>query len=100
MAVPNQRDPDLTVVVNGLLADVDETKKTLIARWGRIPNVTADPTSPPDGAVWLRSDREQLRYRTNGATFFTPGYGPGPPPGVGSNGEWYTDTTNNRVYRS
>lgn len=65
-----------------------------------VPNVTTDPASPPDGAVWLRSDLGELRYRTNGATGFAGASGPGSPAGVGNNGEEYWDSTNKRLWRS
>lgn len=47
------------------LADL---KRLHISRWGRIPHLATDPTSPPDGSVWLRSDINQVRYRANGTT--------------------------------
>lgn len=94
------RDPDLIQVISKLQSDLDELTKNVIARSGRVPNVAVDPTAPPDGSVWVRSDLGEFRYRSNGTTRFTPGAGAGPPSGVGSNGEQYYDTTNKRLYLS
>ena len=63
------RDPDEIQYLKKLRSDLDELTATYISRWGRVPHVAADPASPPDGAVWTRSDLNQLRYRSNGVTY-------------------------------
>lgn len=69
MTVPNQRDPDLTQVVKGLMGGLADLKANVISRWGRVPHVAADPASPPDGAVWVRSDDLAARWQANGRTY-------------------------------
>jgi len=66
------RDGDLIQIVNDLRDGFADLKANVVSRWGRIPNVAADPTSPPDGAVWIRSDDLGLRWRSNGATKVSP----------------------------
>ena len=68
MTVPNQRDPDLVQIVEKGTDDLAALKANVISRWGRVPYLTADPTSPPDGSVWVRSDDGSLRWRSGGVT--------------------------------
>jgi hypothetical protein len=100
VTVPNQRDPDLTQIVRDLRKGVDDVKRNSISRWGRIPHLTVDPTSPPDGSEWIRDDLHELRYRANGTTGYTGANGSGAPSGTGAAGEFYSDTTNGRLYWS
>ena len=72
MTVPNQRDPDMVQTVKGLRQDLDAHRQTLISKWGRVPILTADPTSPPDGSIWSRSDTGELRYQSAGGTIALP----------------------------
>ena len=62
------RDPDSTQVIASLVDGLAALKANVISRWGRIPHVAADPTSPPDGSVWIRSDTGNLNWRANGTT--------------------------------
>lgn len=68
MPVPNQRDPDGIDIIRAARTGLDDLKKLVISRWGRVPHVAADPASPPDGAVWIRSDLRRFRFRANGLT--------------------------------
>jgi hypothetical protein len=98
--IPNQRDPDELQIIRKLRKDVADLKGTGISRWGRLPQLTADPAAPADGTAWIRSDLHELRMRSGGVTSYAGANGPGAPAGTGANGEWYTDTTAQRVYRS
>lgn len=62
------RDGDALQIIAKLRDDLDELTRTYISRWGRVPSVAADPASPPDGAVWIRSDTGVLSWRANGVT--------------------------------
>lgn len=70
MTVPNQRDPDLTVVVRNLRTDLAALTSTVIGRWGRIPHQTTDPATPANGSIWMRDDAPvSLRARDADATY-------------------------------
>ena len=60
-------DDDRTRIAE-LRADVAALQALQASRWGRVPHVATDPVSPPDGAVWLRSDTGQLSARISGTT--------------------------------
>lgn len=62
------RDPDMVQIISDLQDNLAALKANVISRWGRVPYVAADPASPPDGSMWIRSDTGALRYRTNGVT--------------------------------
>lgn len=72
MAITNQRDLDATQILGKVADDLDALKANVISRWGRIPHVTADEASPPNGSTWIRSDDKGLRYRGNGTTIAVP----------------------------
>lgn len=98
------KEPDVLVQLMGLLENRDLDLESYLldveSRLGRVPIVTADPTSPPDGSVWIRSDTAGVRYRSGGATRLLPRSGAGAPSGTGTNSEQYYDLTNNRQYVS
>lgn len=63
------RDGDIIEIVRSVRDELGNLKANVISRWGRIPHVSADPPSPPDGAVWVRSGDGGYRYRANGVTY-------------------------------
>ena len=70
MVVPNQRDPDQTTIIRQLRTELAALKSTVIGRWGRVPHLSADPASPPNGSLWIRDDAPStLKARTGGASF-------------------------------
>lgn len=62
------RDPDLVQVIDDLQRRLAALEANVVSRWGRVPHVAADPATPADGQVWIRSDDKGSRYRTNGTT--------------------------------
>jgi len=72
VTVQNQRDLDQIEIIRKLRQDLDELTNTVVGRWGRVPIVTADPTSPPDGTIWIRSDLNKIRFRSGGVTYSAP----------------------------
>ena len=70
MSVPNQRDPDQIEIIRSLLARVTQLEQTVTGRWGQIPHVSTDPTTPLNGAIWLRDDSPvNVRVRSGGTTY-------------------------------
>ena len=67
--MPAPRDADLVAIISGLQDDLAALKANVISRWGRVPYVGADPASPPDGSVWVRSDLATLAFRSGGTTY-------------------------------
>lgn len=66
MTVPNQRDPDSTQVLRAVRDGLADLKAMVISRWGRVPYMGADPVSPPDGSMWIRSDTRRLVFQAAG----------------------------------
>lgn len=64
----NPRDPDLLQIIDKATGDIAALQANVISRWGRVPHVAADPASPPDGGLWIRSDNGNLSWRANGVT--------------------------------
>lgn len=67
MSVPNQRDRDEIEELRNLRRRLDELEQNTVSRWGRVPIVAADPVTPPDGSMWLRTDTGS-RHQSAGVT--------------------------------
>ena len=72
MATPNGRDLDLIAALKQMRSDLDELTSNVVGRWGRVPHVSVDPTAPPNGAVWIRSDTGKFCFQANGTTIRVP----------------------------
>jgi len=56
-------------VLTVLTGPTGTSQITLGADMAIMPQVTADPGSPDDGAIWYRTDTDQFRVRANGTTY-------------------------------